>query len=378
MASCTRLAIFGILVLKDFGSVLSMHRDQRAAVLAALREIYDGSWTRHVGMGGGKTLSWEGKLGLLAGVTPTIDRYHAVMGAMGERFVLLRLPSVDGSEQAQRALAHAGREREMRAELGGAVAELFAGFDPELGRPRSLVVIAVPEEGVALFHVLRGRKRLDGQPGEPRQAPFSGGWTRVEGFFVEESCGAASLACRRLHSRSFSRSERCACQFRPDLRSSPCCARDSAWRLTRGGGTPADPIPIRTPLESGNGEPCVRACRRGGRRSHHRVRPGALLGSGVHLDGYFLVSVGRNSLHIGLTLVTLKPLTADRAIELAAGIFGRCHGVRRLRRLPHERAAKTRAGQGERCSRRSSYPEARLARSRSNLRSCALVARAAA
>ena len=55
------------------------------------------------------------------------------MGAMGERCVLLRLPSVDGSEQAQRALAHAGREREMRAELGAAVAELFAGFDPELG-----------------------------------------------------------------------------------------------------------------------------------------------------------------------------------------------------------------------------------------------------
>ena len=40
----------GILVLKDFGSILSMHREQRANVLAALREIYDGSWHRDVGM----------------------------------------------------------------------------------------------------------------------------------------------------------------------------------------------------------------------------------------------------------------------------------------------------------------------------------------
>lgn len=39
---------FGVLLLKDFTSILSMNRDPRAALLAALREIYDGSWTRHV------------------------------------------------------------------------------------------------------------------------------------------------------------------------------------------------------------------------------------------------------------------------------------------------------------------------------------------
>jgi hypothetical protein len=116
----------GIILCKDFGSVLSMHRDGRGQVLAALREIYDGSWTRHVGTDGGQTLSWAGKVGLVAGCTPTIDRPHAVMGAMGERFAFLRLPEVDSSEQARRAYAHAGHEREMRQELGAAVAALFA------------------------------------------------------------------------------------------------------------------------------------------------------------------------------------------------------------------------------------------------------------
>lgn len=120
---------FGIIVCKDFGSVLNMHRDARAAVMAALREVYDGSWTRHVGTGGGKTLAWEGKVGLIAGCTPAIDSHHAVMGSMGERFVLYRLPKVDDDQQAGAALAHVGREPEMRAELTSAVGTLIAAVD---------------------------------------------------------------------------------------------------------------------------------------------------------------------------------------------------------------------------------------------------------
>lgn len=119
------IGAFGILLCKDFGSVLNMNRDARAAVLAALREVYDGSWTRHVGSDGGRTLHWQGKVGLIAGCTPAIDRHNAVMGSMGERFCLLRLPEVDADDQAHRALAHAGREIAMRAELAGAVSGLF-------------------------------------------------------------------------------------------------------------------------------------------------------------------------------------------------------------------------------------------------------------
>lgn len=128
---------FGILVHKDFGSVLSMNRDARAAVLAALRELFDGSWTRHVGTDGGRTLTWSGKLGLIAGCTPTIDRHHAVMGSMGERFVLFRLPIVDADQQALSALDHAGHERRMRAELAAVVTALFADMRLDAVRPLS-------------------------------------------------------------------------------------------------------------------------------------------------------------------------------------------------------------------------------------------------
>jgi hypothetical protein len=116
---------FGILECKDFTSVLAMHRDTRATLLAGLREIYDGSWTRNVGVDGGRTLHWQGKIGLIAGCTAAIDSHHAVISTMGERFVFWRLPDVDADKQASRSLDLAGREREMREDLRRAVEALF-------------------------------------------------------------------------------------------------------------------------------------------------------------------------------------------------------------------------------------------------------------
>jgi hypothetical protein len=126
----------GIIVAKDFTSVLSMATDSRQQVLAALREVYDGSWTRHVGTDGGKTLHWSGKAGLIAGCTPTIDRHHAVMGAMGQRFVLYRLPESDPTELARRSLLHVGREKEMRRDLRDAVTSFMAGVTLPEAAPR--------------------------------------------------------------------------------------------------------------------------------------------------------------------------------------------------------------------------------------------------
>jgi hypothetical protein len=41
-----RVGARGVLVLKDFTSILGMQRDKRGAILAALREVYDGRWSR--------------------------------------------------------------------------------------------------------------------------------------------------------------------------------------------------------------------------------------------------------------------------------------------------------------------------------------------
>jgi hypothetical protein len=117
---------FGIIVAKDFTSVLSMHREARQAVIAALREVYDGSWTRQLGTDGGLTLEWEGKVGFLGACTPVIDQHHSVMAQMGERFVLYRMPAIDEDQQARQALRSAGRQRGMGRAFRQGVADFFA------------------------------------------------------------------------------------------------------------------------------------------------------------------------------------------------------------------------------------------------------------
>jgi hypothetical protein len=126
---------FGVLVLKDFGSILSMRPEAKAEILAALREIYDGAWTRHLGTDGGRTLHWEGKLGLIFGATEAYDDHYSVIGSLGDRFLLCRLNASCGG-QLRKALDHTGAANTtMRAQLTEAVAELFAA---ELHEPPKL------------------------------------------------------------------------------------------------------------------------------------------------------------------------------------------------------------------------------------------------
>jgi hypothetical protein len=123
----------GILVIKDVTSILSMQRDSRAAVLAALREIYDGRWDREIGQDGGKTLSWAGRLVVIGAVTTAWDAAHGVISTMGDRFVLVRMDS--HSAQSRRAaglqaLKNVSHEGGMREDLADAVGSLLAAVDP--------------------------------------------------------------------------------------------------------------------------------------------------------------------------------------------------------------------------------------------------------
>jgi hypothetical protein len=96
-----------------------MNHDARAELLAALREVYDGQWSRSIGVDGGQKLLWTGRLGLIAGCTTAIDTAHSVISTMGARFMLVRVEGHD--DLAGDALAHVGRELKMREELRAAV-----------------------------------------------------------------------------------------------------------------------------------------------------------------------------------------------------------------------------------------------------------------
>jgi hypothetical protein len=120
---------FGVLLCKDFTSVLAQHRDARAEALAALREVYDGRWDRPVGTAGGIVLSWSGKCGLIGGCTPSIDRHHAVMGTLGERFLLYRVEVEDPGQQARKRLTSRRHEVEMRRDLAAALTTVLDYID---------------------------------------------------------------------------------------------------------------------------------------------------------------------------------------------------------------------------------------------------------
>ncbi len=188
---------FGIVVLKDMGSLLSMRPDDKAEVFAALREVFDGSWVRYVGSDGGRQLSWTGKLGLVAGATPVLDRHHGVLSVMGERFLLCRLPEAS-EEQAERALEHTGeREAAMRRELAEAVSGLFSGERRE-PRPltdderRELVGLA------ALVARARAPVERDRQTREVELIPGAEGPARIAVTLERLLAGLDTLGCERV------------------------------------------------------------------------------------------------------------------------------------------------------------------------------------
>jgi hypothetical protein len=151
---------FGIIALKDFGSILSMRPDAKAEVLAALREIYDGSWTRHLGTDGGRKLEWSGKVALLFAATSVIDSHYGVIGTMGDRFLLSRLAPVEHG-QFRQALKHMGAATaQMRRELAEAVAHLFSGWHPD-PRPISEEETERIDSAIRLVVRLRGAVERD-------------------------------------------------------------------------------------------------------------------------------------------------------------------------------------------------------------------------
>jgi hypothetical protein len=117
---------FGILAFKDLTTVLTMHREARAQIIGQLREVADGKTEK--AFGNGLKIDWQGKVALIAGVTPIIDEQHAFLAVMGERFVLYRLPEASRQDSARRAIGLGGQEKELRAEIRALVAAFLRQF----------------------------------------------------------------------------------------------------------------------------------------------------------------------------------------------------------------------------------------------------------
>ena len=149
-----------ILAMKDFTTILTLHRDARAEIFAQLREVYDGAYSK--GYGTGEVKVWEGRVGFIAGVTTAIDGQQAVHTVLGERFVLYR-PATEGRQDiARKALRNTGTEAQMRKELAATV----EGFMASLGKVEERTVGIAPEIEDAI--VILADLTAKGRAGVPR------------------------------------------------------------------------------------------------------------------------------------------------------------------------------------------------------------------
>lgn len=126
-----RIGTDGIICYPDFSTVISMHRENRATILADMRRIYDGHLRREFGTSQNlQERDWRGRITFLVAATPDVDRYYSIFQALGERFIMVRYPRPGGIEAALRAM-NQNREK-TRRELREAVHALFTTLQPIL------------------------------------------------------------------------------------------------------------------------------------------------------------------------------------------------------------------------------------------------------
>jgi len=97
-----RIGKSGIILIPDFSTVQGMKSEDRATILATLRKIFDGKYSKEFGTAE-KVDKWEGRITVVVGTTPEIDRTRVATQALGERFVMVRWRRA-GVEAARKAI----------------------------------------------------------------------------------------------------------------------------------------------------------------------------------------------------------------------------------------------------------------------------------
>jgi len=116
-----------VLVLKDFTTILSSDQGMRSEIYGQLRSIYDGYFEKGFGTLP-EPIRVKATIGLVAGVTPIIDKYSKMTGLLGERFLKIRsTPNL--REVTKKASGNAGKEIQMRRELSRAFESFFLTLD---------------------------------------------------------------------------------------------------------------------------------------------------------------------------------------------------------------------------------------------------------
>jgi hypothetical protein len=108
------------LIVKDFTTILSLNQTARDEIFGTLRDAYDGRTTRR--FGNTVNRKYEGKFGIVGGVTCVIDSATHSNSVLGERFIKYRIRQTGGTfgkggDAIMKALDNMFEEPTMRPEL---------------------------------------------------------------------------------------------------------------------------------------------------------------------------------------------------------------------------------------------------------------------
>lgn len=106
------------LAMTDLTVLFSRNGDSRNAILSQFRKLFDGEMTKRVGTMP-EPLYWKGRMGMIAGCTPSIYSFFEEVADMGERFIYYRIPKYDEKKATYKALTRTISSTQLNDELAG-------------------------------------------------------------------------------------------------------------------------------------------------------------------------------------------------------------------------------------------------------------------
>lgn len=116
-----------ILLFKDFTTIISMRREDRAQFMAQLRELADGEISAHYG--NRPKIMLKAKFGIIAATTNAIDEFTSGILILGERFLKYRVTAEMTDEIAEAARSTSATKDVLRSETSQLVKIFLSQFD---------------------------------------------------------------------------------------------------------------------------------------------------------------------------------------------------------------------------------------------------------
>jgi hypothetical protein len=111
-----RIGAKGMIVISDLTVLFSKNSESKGAILSQFRMIYDGEMTKYAGTSA-KPITWKGRLGVLAGSTPSIYSSFEEVADMGERFIFYRMKDYDSQKATKISMSRKLYDRDLDDKL---------------------------------------------------------------------------------------------------------------------------------------------------------------------------------------------------------------------------------------------------------------------